>query len=275
MIFETNGLSVNILLADDQISTKKTPIIFLHGFTGSVSDWEKITENVDPNYFPISIDLPGHGETDVSNNLEDYSIESISNIITTFVRKYQFPKIVLCGYSMGGRVALSYAVNNMSSIQALILESTTAGIRNLKEREKRYRSDLNLAKLIENNGVKKFVEYWMELPLFDTLKSIDNQLYIKIIQNKLNNDPMGLANSLRGFSTGKMIDLWDKLTEIDFPILLVSGQEDKKFSKIASEMKSILHHAEHQTLQGAGHNVHLEKPKEFIKLMNNFLIKLK
>jgi len=79
---------------------------------------------------------------------------------------------------------------------------------------------------------------------------------------------------LRGFSSGKMTSLWDELSNLNFPTLLITGSMDIKYEFIASRMTKIFPISEHATLQNAGHNVHLEKPKEFIKLVNNFLEKL-
>jgi len=175
---------------------------------------------------------------------------------------------------MGGRAALSYASQYPSNIKALILESSTAGIENTDERDARLINDTELTNKIENIGVEEFIKYWMELPLFESLKSIPQEEYQKIVRNKLNNNKKGLANSLRGFSTGKMVSLWNKLGDLNFPILLITGGLDKKYELIASKMQKLLPQSEHKIMIDAGHNVHLEKPKEFIKLVNNFLEKL-
>jgi 2-succinyl-6-hydroxy-2,4-cyclohexadiene-1-carboxylate synthase len=175
---------------------------------------------------------------------------------------------------MGGRAALLYASQYPSKIKALILESSTAGIENTDEREERLMNDIGLAEKIENIGVEQFIKYWMRLPLFESLKSIPQEEYQKFVRNKLDNNKKELANSLRGFSTGKMVSLWNKLDGFSFPILLITGSLDKKFELIASKMKNLFQQSEHIVVAGSGHNVHLEKPKEFIKLVNNFLEKL-
>jgi len=274
MKIEISGLTANIILPSTEIPQNKIPIIFLHGFTGSASDWEFAMQNIDDNYFPIAIDLPGHGETEASDNINDYTIDSINNIISTIIEKLKISKVILFGYSMGGRAALSFAVQYPSMIKALILESSTAGIENADEREERLMNDIGLAEKIENIGVEQFIKYWMGLPLFKSLKSIPQEEYQKIVKNKLNNDKKGLANSLRGFSTGKMVSLWNKLDDLNFPILLITGSLDKKFELIASKIKNLFQQSEHKVVADSGHNVHLEKPKEFIKLVNNFREKL-
>jgi len=274
MKIKINGIAVNIISQSFEVPQNKTPIIFLHGFTGSVNDWQFIMQNVDSRYFPVAIDLPGHGDTEISDNVESYTTEAIVNIILTIVEKLKAPQVVLLGYSMGGRAALSFATRHTSKIKALILESATAGIENTDERSNRLLSDMELAESIEKYGVEKFIRYWMELPLFESLKLLPDKEYQNIVKRKLANSRTGLANSLRGFSTGKMKSLWNELPDFNFPILMVTGSLDKKYETIANKMVSLFPQAEHEIIPDAGHNIHLEKPKEFIKLVNNFLEKL-
>ncbi len=274
MKIKINGLSVNIIAESLEVPRSKTPIIFLHGFTGSVKDWDFAMKNINKKYFPIAVDLPGHGETEISGNINDYTDNTINNIILKIIKKLKTPNVVLLGYSMGGRAALSFAVQNKLKVEALILESSTAGIENSNEREIRFSSDKNLADKIEKDGIEKFINFWMELPLFESLKSISHDEYQNIIIRKLSNNKKGLANSLRGFSTGKMRSLWEKLENLNLPVLLITGDLDKKYNSIAKKIISLLPQSEHKIVTNAGHNTHLEKPKEFIKLVNNFLEKL-
>jgi 2-succinyl-6-hydroxy-2,4-cyclohexadiene-1-carboxylate synthase len=90
-------------------------------------------------------------------------------------------------------------------------------------------------------------------------------------ENKLKNNPVGLANSLKGFSTGKMPPLFEDLKNIKIKTLLISGELDEKFSSISLHMSKLLPLSENVIIRGAGHNTHLEKPEEFVNSVNNFL----
>ena len=54
-------------------------------------------------------------------------------------------KLHLCGYSLGGRLAISFAAKYPDMIQSLLLESTSLGIADRVEREERYQKDLNIS----------------------------------------------------------------------------------------------------------------------------------
>lgn len=274
MKIKVNGLTVNINSPLPETLKEKTPIIFLHGFTGYADDWEFVIQNLDERYFPIAVDLPGHGNCEISDNIEAYTECAILNIIQSVIDEFSISKVVLLGYSMGGRVSLCYASQYPSKIKGMILESSTAGIENIDERKERLQNDFKLAERIDNIGIEDFTKQWLDQPLFESLKSISIEEYQKFISKKLTNNAKGLANSLRGFSTGKMASMWGKLYALNFPVLIITGSIDKKYEQIASKMEKSIPHSEHKIVDDTGHNVHLEKPKEFIKLVNNFLEKL-
>ena len=79
--------------------------------------------------------------------------------------------------------------------------------------------------------------------------------------DRLRNRPAGLARALRGLGTGALPSLWERLPEIQMPVVLVVGERDQKFRAIATEMASRLGRAEVVVVPGAGHAVHLEAPE--------------
>ena len=123
MEITSNGISINVISASDSVSANKTPILFLHGFTGTCEDWSFLFSSLDSKYFPIAVDLPGHGKTTVPNDINSFSTKSHIDIVKIVLDYFNIPKIILVGYSMGGRTALSFAVNNGDKVSALILES--------------------------------------------------------------------------------------------------------------------------------------------------------
>ena len=249
----------------------KATIIFLHGFTGSSSDWKDIIPAIDNEFSCIAIDIIGHGKSSSPENYSYYELESIINQLDTIIESLQIDQIILVGYSMGGRIALNYAIQRKKRIKGLILESTTAGIKSNMERDDRFQNDKSLSQKIKNDGVELFVKYWMNLPIFSSQKILPEELINQIIRNKNENTSTGLSNSLLGFSTGKMSPLWEKLETLNLPTLLIAGGLDDKYYKLNEEMNNLLPSSSLESVNGAGHNIHLEKPSEFVILVNRFL----
>jgi pimeloyl-ACP methyl ester carboxylesterase len=78
--------------------------------------------------------------------------------------------------------------------------------------------------------------------------------------DRMRNRPAGLARALRGLGTGALPSVWDRLAELEMPIVLVVGERDQKFRAIATEMTSEPRRADVVVVPGAGHAVHLEAP---------------
>ena len=264
------NISINVELFSEFNAAKNT-ILFLHGFTGSAEDWKQTANLIDNRFNKIAVDLIGHGKSDSPKNVNVYSTSSINSQLLDVVNHFTDKKVILTGYSMGGRAALNFAVNYPDKIKGLILESTSVGIENIVERKERINSDEELAEFIETHTIEEFVDKWMEMEIFNTQKKLPKETLQEIKIAKLQNDKIGLANSLRGFGTGRMPYLGNKLSQLNFPILLITGELDSKFSKINRDMITNFPSANHQIIKNAGHNVHLEEPLLFTETTNRFL----
>jgi 2-succinyl-6-hydroxy-2,4-cyclohexadiene-1-carboxylate synthase len=266
--------SVNINIEQfNSFRRERSTIIFLHGFTGSLEDWREISGLLDRRFNYVGIDLVGHGKSDLPVETERYNTSSVIKYIDTVLITFSLSEVIIIGYSMGGRAALNFAVNHPEKVKGLIIESTTAGIENENERKDRIKCDEQLAEFIESHDIEDFVELWMNKDIFNTQRRFSNEKLKEIKKRKLSNSKTGLANSLKGFGTGRMDALGNKLNLIQCPVLLISGRLDTKFTKTSSELLTKFPHAEHAIIQNAGHNTHLEETKRFVTVVNEFLRK--
>ena len=261
-----------------EIKPEKEYLFLIHGFTGSAKDWlepplsgHSICEQLDNGFNKITTDLIGHGKSDSPQIANHYSAESISAqidaVITTFTQK----KVILAGYSMGGRAALTFAVKQPEKVKGLILESSSAGIKKQSERKIRVDSDEKLAEFILQNDISVFLTKWMDQELFGTLKRFANSKLEELKKARLHNKPIALANTLRNFGLGVMPYLGDNLGNLNFPVLLLTGQLDSRFTRINAQLQTQFPKAKHVVVTNSGHNIHLEEPKRFVKSVNKFL----
>lgn len=251
----------------------KEPILFIHGFAGSSDDWLQIFPQINKHYLPFAIDLIGHGKSSSPSDISYYTHDAIANHLKSIFDFYNITEPIICGYSMGGRAAISFAMKYPQNVKALILESSSPGIINSSERDLRYRNDLSLAENIQLKGLEFFDEYWSNLPIFDSQKYLSAHQLAQIKTKRLNNNITGLCNSLRGFSVGVMPNFWNRLPKIEVPVLLISGEYDNKYTEINRIMSGLIKNSESKIIDSCGHNTHLEKPMEFVSLVNLFLDK--
>ncbi len=275
MKIEIGKIHFNILLSNKK-EANEIPVVFFHGFTGNANDWENIIHNLPNGFYPLAIDLLGHGKSSSPENRNVYTLSSQIQHLDEIFSKLKIINPLLIGYSMGGRLALSYTMKNKKSVRALILESTAFGYQLQHQKEERILSDKILAEKIKNGSLNDFFDFWYNLPLFGSLKKNKNVNLEKLKKEKiLKNNKIGLVNSLLGFGTGTMDNYFEQIRKFENNVLLITGSMDRKFTSISEEAKKIFPNAEHKVVNNCGHNVHLEKPEEFLKFLNRFLKNIK
>ena len=273
MLIKLSDITLNIEELRSSNNSYQT-IFFLHGFSGSSIDWKSISSKIIDGLNIYAVDLAGHGKSDAPAEIKCYQTDSLLKQLSELLESKAKGKIILAGYSMGGRAALQFAVNFPGKLRGLILESATAGIAEEIKRNERIGKDEQLALFIEAHTIIEFVDYWMNIDLFSSQKKLQKEILSEVREAKLKNSKIGLANSLRGFGTGSMPPVFDSLKKIQVKTLLITGELDSKFTEINLEMAKLFPDVKHQIIKNAGHNVHLEQPAEFCAVINSYLKKL-
>jgi 2-succinyl-6-hydroxy-2,4-cyclohexadiene-1-carboxylate synthase len=226
-------------------------VVLLHGFSQTRQSWRRTVAELGGRYRALAPDLPGHGH---ASERRPVSFAAC----TAYVRALAGERFVLCGYSMGGRIALHAALALGERVERLVLVGASPGIADPAERAARRAADEALAEHIEAVGVEAFAEEWGSQPLF---AGQPERVAAAAHADRLRNTPAGLAAALRGLGTGVMEPLWDRLGELTVPVTLVVGERDEKFRGIAARMSEALPEARVVVVEGAGHAAQLERPE--------------
>lgn len=214
----------------DNLSPK---VLLIHGFLGCPEDWEEVQR-----FLPIEsecLSLPGHG----GRPLEDV-IHHPSTLV---------------GYSMGGRLALHFALKHPEKVEKLIILSANPGLES--GREKRHKIDEAWAQLLEEKGLELFLEKWYAEPLFKGL-TVDSAF----LERRMKHDPVLLAKTLREMGVAYLPNLWPRLKKISCPLVFLFGENDIKYRLIQERLEK-----DFPTflIPGCGHAMHLENPKQVAK----------
>lgn len=263
-----HGLNMHYMVTKPRV--EKT-VVLLHGFTGSAKTWNQIVAAFEEKYRVMAIDLIGHGLTDSPKDVSHYTMAEQVELLHDFFMQRGLQSFTLVGYSMGGRVAIAYALKYPETVEQLVLESSSPGLESTSEREARVAKDGELANKIEEQGIEAFVNYWEEIPLFATQKklSVDDQAEVRA--ERLAQQPRGLANSLRGMGTGQQDSYWEQLGEFTKPVLLVTGELDEKFCDKAKAMLNLFPNYQHIVVPNAGHAIHVENPVTFATIIEEHI----
>ena len=244
--------------------------MLLHGFTGSSLSWgEHLVDGLaSVGCPPVLVDLPGHGRNAAAHDPRHFSLHAALSEVEA---SGQWPA-GLVGYSMGGRIALHFAARRPDAVRCLVLESASPGLETEAERHLRRESDDELARSIELEGVEAFVDRWERLALFETQIDLDAAVRARLHAGRLRNSAAGLASALRALGTGALPSLWQALSEVRVPTLILVGALDRKFVSIGERMASALPAAQLVVVPDAGHAVHLERPDVWLEAVAAFLL---
>jgi 2-succinyl-6-hydroxy-2,4-cyclohexadiene-1-carboxylate synthase len=110
--------------------------------------------------------------------------------------------------------------------------------------------------------------YWHHQPFFHSLFKLPSERLNPLLAQRALNHPEALALSLENVGTGTLPSLWHRLKEIRFPVDLITGEFDPKFTELALQMGTHMPRARLSVVEQAGHAVHLEQPGDLAALLS-------
>ncbi|MEN8447416.1 MAG: 2-succinyl-6-hydroxy-2,4-cyclohexadiene-1-carboxylate synthase [Cyanobacteria bacterium J06555_13] len=252
-------------------NSNKPPLLLLHGFLGSHQDFAEIVDILSQHFYCILPDLPGHGGTRSHPN--SYTFPKTAESLLALLRHLCISKTHLLGYSMGGRLALYLVCKFPDYFLRVMLESASPGLRTAEERKERRERDGAIAHQITTTPLPAFLTQWYRNPLFASLQNHPNA-YATMYHRRKNNSFSELAQALQGLGAGQQPSLWQSLTDTAWPLLLLVGALDPKFVAISSDMITLAADnpfIEQVIVKNCGHNIHLESPIKYARIISFFL----
>jgi len=227
-------------------STNSPRLALAHGFTQNSRCWGRFGSLCSDSFDVIAVDAPGHGWS----GYDDSDLPTAGKLIVDAVGPAHY-----VGYSMGGRMLLHAALDNPVEMRSLILIGATPGIENSTERAERKAQDARTAARIVEAGAPTFVTEWLAQPMFAHLSDDQSGRLFRY-----ENSPDGMAASLKNCGTGIQEPLWDRLSQLRMPVLVIAGSNDEKYTTIGQRMVTTIgSNARFVNIEG-GHAVHLENP---------------
>lgn len=238
-------------------------LVCLHGFMGSPLDWRAFAEAL-PDWQVVAVALPGHdGHAPV-----DFG----SRLIAT-MDALGLVQAGLVGYSLGGRLGLAAALDYPNRFPVFVGVSTTAGLEEDHERLVRLSSDQLLAERLRNcdsAGFEIFLREWRNLPVFDSPRRNSDGLE-QFVASRRAQDPRLVAECLESWSPGALPSLWGRLSEYPGRALLVAGECDQNYSRIAERMARGFRLGSQVTLAGCGHRILEEDSEGLARCVSRFV----
>jgi pimeloyl-ACP methyl ester carboxylesterase len=240
-------------------------VVLLHGFLESIFMWENFVELWSENYHIIAIDLPGHGQSEVLDNIQ--SMELIAEAVNEVVQKLTDEPVALVGHSMGGYVSLAFADLFPKRVKGICMFHSTA----LEDSPAKKKDRERAVKVIRMNPAVFINEAIPNLFAPGNMVRLGSE--IDLLKKEALKTPIeGITSCLLG-----MRDRSDKLEmieKVDFPVLFVIGKEDPiiPYEKMLVQMNASKY-IEALVLENVGHMGFIEAEKETREGIERFLEK--
>ena len=202
-----------------------------------------------------AIDLPGHPTGKACNSIDRY-VDWVRGFNTA--RRYK--DVVLCGHSMGGAIALQYALRYPDELKGMILIGAGARLKV----EPRYIQECENA--VDDNSE------WLESRR-EIYKDVEDDINQVLMRRTLEIGPQVELNDLKACD---QFDVMDKVHKIDLPTHVMCGADDLatpvKFTQYLAEN---IPGAQHEVIDGGGHYVQLERYQRVNDQIERFMASLK
>ena len=198
-----------------------------------------------------AIDLPGHPDGKPCDSVNGY-VEWVRG----FIRARRYKNVILCGHSMGGAIAMRYALSYPEELKGLILLGTGA----------RLRVHPNYLERCREPGEGNVP--WLEQHL-DYYKDVDEEVYPVLRQRAAEVGPQVEFNDL---SACNEFDMMDRVGEITLPTKVICGSDDVMTPvKYSNFLTNNIAGATEAIIPGGSHFVHMEKYQKVNEQIEDFL----
>lgn len=246
---ELSGTTVSYLDAG-----RGSPLVFVHGFPLDRTMWRHQIAEFQKTHRVLAVDLPGFGHSSTPQG--EMSITGFADRLRDFLDQLSITdKVTLCGLSMGGSIALQFALRHPQKLSQLILCDCRAAADSPEAQKLRH----DLADRVLREG-PEFVAQAMPARLFGPLTIEQQPDVVQSIQAAIRaTAPSSVAGGSRALANRE--DVVDRLSEIHTPTLVIVGRDD--VISTVEEMRQIAEKIPNATLKeipGAGHMAPLEAP---------------
>jgi pimeloyl-ACP methyl ester carboxylesterase len=246
------------------------PLVFLHGFAGSMHWWTPLVERLQGDFRLIRIDMLGHGGSEKPDG--GYSMEHQAEQVARVLSALRVEKVVIVGHSMGGDVGTAFAERFRARVKGLVL---------VDSRSKKDAGELPfLARLgfvpvigeaIRRVATDGLVADGLEkafAPGFD----VPDQ-FVQDFNRMTYNSYDSSHNEADDFSGER--GLADRLAALKKPLLAIQGAKDQLVRPKTVENFRRVPGAKIATVPNAGHSPMYEQPSETARLIRTFLRSLR
>ncbi len=255
----------NVSLEYDDLGNG-TPLLFIHGYPLDRSIWGPQLAELQKTCRVIVPDLRGFGQSSATDG-QAVTMETYAEDMRALLDSLNVQQAVICGFSMGGYVALAFVEHYANRVKGLILSSTKSGADTDAGRQGR----LDTALKVEQTGSIEGVVDGMAPKMLGPQAKPETATFVRNVMSRQRST--AVTSALRGMAARP--DRTPLLSTIKFPTLIVTGSADTVIPPSESEaMHKAISHSTLVTVPEAGHIVGLDKSETYNEALQNFISQL-
>jgi pimeloyl-ACP methyl ester carboxylesterase len=266
--FEVDGFS---LAWDEWGSGSGPPLVLIHGFSGSAHDFALQIDALAHDRRVLAIDHRGHGRSTKSFDAATYTVDHILDDVIAWLTTTVDGPVDLLGHSMGGRVALRFALAGRELLRSMILMDTTAWSFSFADPAMAELATAYFGSLTPESTMGQPPET-AETPLIAAATPADWQTRKAELSEAF--DPMAAkALGLALFGDGlQPVD--HLLGDIDAPVTVIAGEHDHPFVDHAPDLAAGVVNGEFVVIEGAYHSPQLTHPAAWLAAVSSHLARV-
>lgn len=232
----------------------RPPVVLVHGAGGNHLVWPAPVRHL-AHTAVYALDLPGHGASPAPGCI---TVSAYSEIIRDFVDALELPWFLLAGHSLGGAIALDFALAYGYRLAAVAIVGAGARMR--------------VSSALLDGVLHHFEAATAQIVDYSYHSSADPAQKQTYLHHLRESDPHVLYGD---FVACHNFDVVDRLASVPVPALIICGEQDRM---TPLERSQYLHEhiagSELVIVENAGHNVMLEHPQAVAAALSAFLEKL-
>jgi pimeloyl-ACP methyl ester carboxylesterase len=245
-----------------------TPLLLIHGLNSSTYTWKDVFEPLAKSYRVIAVDLKGFGFSGKPDG--DYTRRAQAILVAHLLDYLKIEKVWLAGNSMGGEVALNFALQNPQRTAGLILIDS-AGINSSNSLVPAYARIPFVGPILAALALTsdRLVRHALERSFYDGAKVTDERVaaYYRPLKTR-----GGQLAALRARSQWGLFPIAKDLNKISSPALIIWGAEDALIPiETGRRLNSLIKDSKLVIIEKCGHVPQEELPERVLDEMTKFI----
>ena len=239
-------------------------LVILHGLFGSLDNWQSLAKQFGVYFTVYVIDQRNHGK---SPHFDEHTYKDMANDLKDFLDQQKIEKTYLLGHSMGGKTVMQFSIQDPQYVKKMVVADIAP-----KYYAPHHHEEIKALESVDFSTLKdrKEVQNKLEEPLSN---AGGVQFFLKGL-TWLEKEQLGWKFNLK-----VLVDQYDNIGQalegfayFTNPTLFLRGENSTYVTEDDIDtIEEIFPMAQYRTIDGAGHWLHAENPKQFFEEVLNFL----